>query len=268
MKRLIPILCAGIALGAGKHHEDYKQMREWRNPVDGMRFVWVPTGETRVETPVENGEGTRPETMTVPGFWMGRTEVTVAQFAKFVRGTGYVTEAERATNRWTWKNPGFKQSSNQPVVWLSSADALAYATWAGADLPNEVEWLRAARGVSSDRYPWGDEFDPEQAWHRGNAPSGPKSVGRKKPNAWGLHDMVGNAAEYCRNATCGTGHACYPVRGSSWTRCSNYLTRQGPQATDLIAQALEPKLTLCARKSGLEPYPCDDDRGFRCVKRP
>ena len=231
--------------------------REWINPVDGMRFVWVPAGTDPL---AKDGK--------ISGFWMGRTEVTVAQYTRFAKATGYRTDAERTTNRWTWRKPGFRQRGSHPAVFLTAEDALAYTRWAGVDLPSEVEWLYACRAGSTQRYYWGETLDSRYAWYRTNSEEGSQPAGKKLPNAWGLHDMVGNVWEYCKASRCEPGHQCYSSRGSSWSRCPSYLTRQGTVAENLVAVALQAQLDDCALKSGLVPYPANDDRGFRCIRRP
>jgi formylglycine-generating enzyme required for sulfatase activity len=211
------------------------QPETWRNPKDGMEFVRVPAGEIQLLGP----EGTNlVKTSFAEGFWLGRTEVTVGQFRKFVKATGYTTEAETAGNLWTWKSPGFKQRSDHPVVFLEFQDAVRYTKWAGVDLPTEAEWLYACRAGTNTRYYWGEELDGAFAWYRGNTQaSGTRPVGRKLPNAWGYYDMVGNAREYCRVGSTG-----WDARGSSWTRCERYVPRQGGIAEHLLAEGLESRL--------------------------
>ncbi len=175
-------------------------LRTWLNPKDGMRFVWVPAGSFTVEVPVNSNDPndagkTSPQTIAFEqGYWVGRTEATVGQFRRFVRETGYVTDAEKAGNRWTWKDPGFPQRDDHPVVYISFVDARQYARWAGVELPTEAQWLYAC---------WASEVSPllddRRVWHRLNTEgTGTRPVARKLPNAWGLYDMVGNAREYCR----------------------------------------------------------------------
>jgi formylglycine-generating enzyme required for sulfatase activity len=240
-----------------------------RNPKDGMTFVWVPAGSLMAQVPVELKDTSDPEKTVAQevtfaeGFWLGRTEVTVGQFRRFVEQTGHVTDAEKAGNRFTWKSPGFPQEANHPVVYLSYQDALCYTRWAGVDLPTEAEWLYACRAGSTTKFYWGDLVDDRYLWHRGNTEgTSTRPVARKRPNAWGLYDMVGNAWEYCK-----VGDACFATRGGSWTRCPQYRTRQGTLTGCLLEEAVEPRLQRCDPNPKYPPYPWDDDRGFRCIRR-
>ncbi|MBE7499969.1 MAG: SUMF1/EgtB/PvdO family nonheme iron enzyme [Verrucomicrobiales bacterium] len=238
----------------------------WRNPKDSMEFVWVPPGSFVADVP--RGTNQPPdfvsETIAFPtGFWLGRTEVTVAQFRAFVEATGHATDAEKAGHRWTWKEPGFPQADDHPVVYVSFTDAQAYATWSGTDLPTEAEWLYACRAGATTRFSWGDDMDDQHVWHRGNTEAiGTQPVATKLPNPWGLHDLVGNAWEYCRIE--GSGFA---LRGGSWIRCVTYVTRGGTPTDNLFAAAVAPRLTPFDPHPRFPPYPWDDDRGFRCLKR-
>jgi sulfatase modifying factor 1 len=141
----------------------------------------------------QDGEGPVRE-CRVDAFYLDRHTVTNAQFAAFVRATGYVTEGERfgwsfvfyspgnqrAANlqhvaglQWwrrvdgaTWAHPegpdsGTECRETHPVVQVSWNDAAAYAKWAGKRLPTEAEWELAARGgLEQKRFPWGDELTP------------------------------------------------------------------------------------------------------------
>ncbi len=100
-----------------------------------------------------------------------------------------------------------------PVVHVSFEDALAYADWAGKELPTEVEWEYAARaGRPASTYAWGEQFMPKgrlmaNTWH-GRFPwenldpagiGGTTPIGRYPPNDWGLLDLIGNVWEWTRS---------------------------------------------------------------------
>ncbi len=117
----------------------------WRDPYLKMEFVWVPGGCFEMGCGPWDGDCEDDEKpvheVCVDGFWMGRYEVTVGQFRRFVSETGYRTEAERSGGCWfwdgkwkfdkraSWRNPGFSQREDHPVVCVSWEDAKAFAKW-------------------------------------------------------------------------------------------------------------------------------------------
>ncbi|URM88782.1 formylglycine-generating enzyme family protein [Streptomyces sp. MRC013] len=92
------------------------------------------------------------------------------------------------------------------VEWDASAD--------GYRLPTEAEWEHACRaGTGGQRYGPLDEV----AWHRGNSGGRPRPVGGRRPNDWGLYDMLGNVWEWCWDAYDAGAYGAYRVlRGGGW----------------------------------------------------
>ena len=155
-------------------------------------------------------------------FQMEKYEVTVAQFRAFVRATGYRTDAEKAGDARTWRAPGFAPADRQPVVFMSLHDATAYCAYIGARVPVEAEWEYAARAGSTTFHYWGEEIDGRYLWYFENTDEHPMPVGRKRPNAWGLYDMEGNAMEWVRDGgphSSVTRAGAGSVRGGSYAMC-------------------------------------------------
>ena len=114
-----------------------------------------------------------------------------------------------------WKRPYGPRSSlagfiDHPVIHIAYADAVAYAQWAGKDLPTEAEWEFAARGgLDGAEFAWGDELTPggkqmANTWQGGFPRQNLKLDGYERtspvtafpPNGYGLHDMIGNVWEW------------------------------------------------------------------------
>ena len=83
-----------------------------------------------------------------------------------------------------------------PVSEIDWREAVRYCAKTGNRLPTEAEWEYAARAGSKADNPWGDGIDRDYLWYGGNSHRSLKAVGTKKPNAWGLHDMMGSVWEW------------------------------------------------------------------------
>ncbi len=145
---------------------------------------------------------------TAGAYFLGKTEVTNAQFRRFAQRRVYF--------------PGHRSgefggmtldADDQPVVSISGMEVKAYCTWAGLRLPSSGEWEWAAHGGDSATLPWGDAWPPPAqagnfadagavragwwggipGYEDGFAVTAP--VGRYPPNRFGLHDMAGNVWE-------------------------------------------------------------------------
>jgi len=252
------------------------------------RYVRVPEGSFIKGAGAVYSEEGQPVKLHVAGFLIDRSEVTNDQFAAFVAETGYVTEAETnggsaqfvqtATPRdlltwWkldpsaTWRTPAGEGSDTKamgafPVVHVSLNDARAYARWAGARLPSEVEWEYAASlgladpdnplsgAVAADGRPlaniWNGLFpviNTLEDGFRGLAPVGCYPVSRI-----GTYDMIGNAWEWTETPF-GDGSPQFTIKGGSFLCSDSYCRR----------------FRAAARES-LEPDFSTAHVGFRTVK--
>ena len=161
----------------------------------------------------------------VDAFYMDTTEVTNAQFKVFVDANPAWQKdriaARYTIDHWTGNNTDYLRhwtgnnypegSGNYPVTHVSWYAAMAYAEWAGKRLPTEAEWEYAARGgFVGKKYPNGDTMTLQDAHYltRNTAP-----VARYPPNGYGLHDMAGNAWEWCLDAYYEDFYATFPKDG-------------------------------------------------------
>jgi len=209
----------------------------------GMKLKLIPAGVFQMGSPKDekdrdDDEGEKgPHTVRITKpFFMGVHEVTKGQFAQFVKDQNFQTEAERDGKggfgldsersfaqkpEYTWRNLGFIQSDDHPVVNVSWNDAVAFCEWLSRQegktyrLPTEAEWEYACRGGTTTTYQHGN--DPEGLAEVGNVGDGtlkaksPNSttitardgfiytapIGKFRANAFGLYDLHGNVFEWC-----------------------------------------------------------------------
>lgn len=204
---------------------------EFENSI-GMRFRVIPPGKftaglTSEEVEAYQGyvlEGhmadlfvssakQREVTLSKP-FAVGVTEVTVEQFARFVDATGHVSKGDGSANSQWRMLLNAKNWSRLPIASINWHDAVAFADWLGKkegatySLPTEAEWEFACRAgrvaplpesKPEERQDGDDELTlSDVAWVQLPKVS-PRPVGQKRPNAFGLHDMLGNVAEWCHD---------------------------------------------------------------------
>jgi formylglycine-generating enzyme required for sulfatase activity len=161
------------------------------NPQDGLPYVWIPPGSFQMGCSPGDTDYRPDEKPTHPvnitkGFWMGQTSVTVGAYQRFAAATG------KAMPPAPDFNSGWSQDQ-MPMVNVSWNEAQAYCAWEGGRLPTEAEWEYAARGGSTEaRYGPIDEI----AWYNQNSGRRTNPVGGKRPNRFGLYDMLGNVWEW------------------------------------------------------------------------
>ena len=189
----------------------------------------------------------------VPSFAAGRYAVSKGQFAAFVRGSGYRTEAEQGDgcHMWTgkewkknatsnWRNPGFMQGDDHPVVCVSWNDAQAYIQWLNRisgqsyRLLSEAEREYTARSGTQTAFWLGGNITTSDANYDGNFSYDGSLKGQYRqatvpvnsfsPNRFGLYNVHGNVWEWNEDCWHET-YAAAPADGSAWTTGCNANSR-------------------------------------------
>ncbi len=183
------------------------------DPRDFDEMVDIPGGEFK--------HGEKEKSTYVMAYRIGRYPVTNAQYARFLADNPtypvpYLDEVWAEPYNWDPQRRTYPENKvNHPVVLVNWENALAYCEWAGVRLPTEMEWEKAARGEDGRTYPWGDEFDPEQANVRESGVGSTTPVGVYPDGAspHGLLDCAGSVWEW---TTSRAGENQIIIRGGSW----------------------------------------------------
>jgi formylglycine-generating enzyme required for sulfatase activity len=234
----------------------------WVRSEDGMLMLYVPKGSfimgsVDVVTAYNNDE--QPVVnVNLDAFWIDQSEVTNGMYTFCVEAGSCQPPSELSSStRSSYYDD--RAYLNYPVIFVSWEDALAYCKWAGARLPTEAEWEKAARGPDGRTYPWGEGIDNSRANYNNNIGDtlvvGSFQNGNSIYNAY---DMSGNVWEWVSSL-----YKPYPynpddgredldasgnrvVRGGSW-----WFTQTGVRST--IRNKFFPKNTYY-------------DLGFRCAR--
>ena len=240
---LVLVSLIGCKDGAGKISS--------RDKVEMVRIPMI-SGYTKVGDPIYQD------------FYMDVTEVTVGQFKKFLKSSGYEPD-EPIDWEELYK---YSPTDDHPMIYVTWFDAQAYCEWAGKRLPTEKEWEFAARGGLKDKeYPWGDEESGDEEsiareyanfysvlgrdqWDETTAP-----VGSFRPNGYGLHDMAGNVWEWCEDRY----YEDNELELTNWKAGKEYRVLRGGSWLNL------PDILRAALRDDDSPTGTNDYVGFRCV---
>jgi sulfatase modifying factor 1 len=192
-----------------------------------FRMIPVPGGTFRMGSPAEESdrsadEGPQVEVQVEP-FWMGRCEVSWAEYRRYmaafelfkamraakIRPITPDNEADAVTAPSALYDPTTTFVNGEddalPAVTMTQFAARQYTKWLSGltgrfyRLPAESEWEHACRAGTTTAWSSGADRDDldDAAWFADNSDEAPHPVGLKAANAWGLHDMHGNVAEWC-----------------------------------------------------------------------
>jgi len=257
----------------------------FKDPYLGMEFVYVPGGCYEMGcgswTDRCDSDEKPVHTVCVDGFWIGKYEVTVGQWKRFVEETGYSGIRMNIWHCSGMSDPdNFSQGDNHPVVCVSWYDAKAFAKWLSEKtglnfrLPTEAEWEYACRGGgkkvkyagtsdTDELYRYANFCDSNctESWKTTSQDDGYRytaPVGSYKPNSLGLYDMSGNVWEWCEDVYSSDAYKHHSRRNPIYTSGGSYRIRGGSWNGG-------PRGVRCANRGDFSPGGRYNDVGFRLL---
>ena len=237
----------------------------WTEKVTGITFIYIPPGCFQMGCKAKNKNcyfDEKPERKVCikRGFWISKTEITVSQWEKFVKETGYTPKKKDLWGCEDTAKPMFKQGKDHPVVCVNWYDAHAFAEWLSKKikrkvrLPTEEEWEYACKLGKSDEaindnanFWSGFSGRSERDGYRETGP-----VCSFKPNSIGICDLIGNAWEWT----------------DSWYGLPNLPTPKERRVVKGGGWESKKKVLRCSARRGLSPERNYDSVGFRIVVLP
>ncbi len=252
---------------------------------EALKIQWVKIPATEEflmgspDSEPDAGYSEKPQhRVKLSGFWMSATEVTNAQYDKFLVSLSDGDPHKESGSNYPGLDAKFK-GANQPVVCVSYDDALAFCQWLGADLkvslPTEAQWEYACRAGSTTKYSFGDALRKDQAniwesiWQENGADvtKQTRAVAQYEKNAFGLYDMHGNVWEWCSDWYGGDYYQKCKGEGSEDNLTENPTGAASGSLRVIRGGSWYGDVADChsAYRSRLNPVARLDDLGFRVV---
>ena len=232
----------------------------WTRPADGMTMVYVPEGNFSMGGTLTDDE--KPvHTVYLDAYWIDRTEVTNAMYAQCEQA-GACTPPIVSSSHTRDSYYGNPQYANYPVVRVDWGQAQAYCEWAGARLPTEAEWEKAASKGDGYLYPWGNSLPSDFLLNSNFKVNDTTAVGSYPPGAspYGALDMAGNVEEWVADWYSATYYASSPSSNPQGPATGIYRVVRGGawDSEDIIVRS-------SFREFG-NPKVAIDQQGFRCAR--
>jgi formylglycine-generating enzyme required for sulfatase activity len=273
-KTVLLFISAFLAITARSQNTGFEKY-EQTIPGTSVKFEMVPikAGSFVMGSKTSKQADEMPgHTIQLSAFWMGAKEVTHDEFALYLNDETYaenndVDAISRPSRPYIEMTLGMGKEGGFPANSMKQRGAIMYCKWLYKKtglfyrLPTEAEWEYACKAGSTTDYYFGNDSTrlKEYAWYAANSGDRYHKVGQKKPNAWGLYDMLGNVQEWVldqyhadaykeleKNATdpVQTPTSKHPlvVRGGDYNDPASVLRSANREQSDLIWNRRDPQI--------------------------
>jgi formylglycine-generating enzyme required for sulfatase activity len=226
---------------------------------DGAMLVFVPAGEFKMGSEYGNIDEQPVHTVFLDAYWIDRTEVTNAMYARCVE-TGDCRPPSNTSSYTRSSYYGNPEFDDYPVIYVNWYKAKTYCEWAGRRLPTEAEWEKAARGTDERTYPWGNDI-PNADLLNYNSEVGDTTQVGEYPNGaspYGAYDMAGNVWEWVSSL-----YKPYPYDASDGRED---LAASGPRVLRGISWLGNYQYVHSAFRNRDDPSGFGHHFGFRCAR--
>lgn len=256
-----------------------QQHKNYQQKINGTKLTFdmqaIPAGEFSMGSKNGNADELPVHKVKLDAFWMSKLEVTWDIFEPFLykdyeksNSTNVSAEIDavtRPTKPYLDMTFGMGKQ-NYPALAMTQYSAIQFCKWLYVRtgvfyrLPTEAEWEYACRAGTDTEFSFGNDEKrlKEFAWYKDNSEKKTQPVGLKKPNAWGLHDMHGNVAEWTYDQYTTDFYASsedaknpvaiadklYPlvVRGGSYEDDAKYLRSAARATSDPAWKQIDPQI--------------------------
>jgi eukaryotic-like serine/threonine-protein kinase len=250
----------------------------WTRPADGMTMVYVPAGTFTMGNTIDQAmaecrkfrndckdgwftDEQPPHSVSLDAYWIDRTDVTNGMYALCVKAGACQAPSQSGSTTHTsyYGNP---QYDNYPVIYVNWTDADAYCKWAGARLPTEAEWEKAARGTDGRLYPWGNDIPNKSLLNFNYNVGDTTAVGIYPSGAspYGALDMAGNVYQWVNDWYDANYYASSPASNPPGPSTGTYRVLRGG------SWYYDEDYTRSADRGGNDPAYALSSVGFRCSR--
>jgi formylglycine-generating enzyme required for sulfatase activity len=226
------------------------------NLVDQAVYVNVPAGPFLMGSEKGEPDEKPVHTVTLDEYWIMQTEVTNGHYTLCVNA-GACT----SPNNDYWRDT---IRANHPVTYVDWLQATAYCTWAGARLPTEAEWEKAARGTDGRIYPWGNS-PPSTTYLNHNRTVGDTTSAGSYPmgaSPYGVLDMTGNVWEWTADWYSGGYYEVSPLHNPQGPKMGDHRVVRGGSWNN------NDRVVRSSKRGNYQPDFRHSRFGFRCVRLP